>query len=408
MFRSVCSRPVWLSSAVLTIYASGALMMSVSMGARQAQGLLMGPLSTERGWPLATFSLAVALHNLFWGAFQPFTGAAADRWGAARVAAVGALAFALGLMMVAWGGEAQTIIGLGLVSGFGLAATSFSVVLGPVSRAVQPQFRTVAMGTGSALGSLGMMALIPVSQGVIGHLGVVKALWVLAGISLCTLPVAFVLHKGELAAQNAAPTEIGIPQSISQALAEAWGHSGYRLLLAGFFVCGFQLAFIAVHLPGYLALCGMNAGAGATALMVIGGFNVIGTFVVGRLNIRPKYILSAIYLGRAIATLLFVMAPKTEATLLAFAASMGLLWLSTVPPTTGLIANLFGPRYMGMLFGVVFFSHQVGSFLGSWLGGIIYDATLSYDVMWMSTVVAGIFATLVHLPIRDSSVRMAA
>lgn len=397
-------RPAWLTPAVLTIFISGCLMMSISMGARQAQGLLIGPLSAERGWPLATFSLAVALHNLFWGAFQPFTGVAADRWGAARVAALGALAFGLGMMLVAWGGEGPTVIGLGLISGFGLAATSYSVVLGPVGRAVPPHFRTTAMGTGSALGSLGMMAMIPLSQGLIGTLGATNAVWVLACFSLATIPLAFMLHKGEVAAR-ASHAAMGVHQSIREALSEAWGHSGYRLLTLGFFVCGFQLAFIGVHLPGYLALCGMTKGAGATALLVIGGFNVLGTYVAGRLRIRPKYLLSGIYLARAVATFLFVMAPKTEATMLAFAAVMGLLWLSTVPPTTGLIANLFGPRYLGMLFGVVFFSHQIGAFLGSWLGGIIYDATLSYDIMWMSTVVAGIFATLVHLPIRDAGIR---
>ncbi|MBC7907401.1 MAG: MFS transporter, partial [Rhodospirillaceae bacterium] len=341
------------------------------------------------------------------GMFQPFTGAAADRWGAARVAAFGALAFGLGMMMVAWGGEAPTVIGLGLISGFGLAATSYSVVLGPVGRAVSPQFRTTAMGTGSALGSLGMMAMIPLTQGLIGTLGATKAVWVLACFSLVSIPLALVLHKGEVAAR-ASHAAMGAHQSIREALTEAWGHSGYRLLTLGFFVCGFQLAFIGVHLPGYLALCGMTKGAGATALLVIGGFNVIGTFVAARLKMRPKYLLSAIYLARAVATFAFVMGPKNEVTLLAFAAVMGLLWLSTVPPTTGLIANLFGPRYLGMLFGVVFFSHQIGSFLGAWLGGIIYDATLSYDIMWMSTVAAGIFATLVHLPIRDTGVRAAA
>lgn len=400
-------RPAWLTPAVLTIFISGCLMMSVSMGARQAQGLLIGPLSLERGWPLATFSLAVALHNLFWGFFQPFTGAAADRWGAARVAAFGALAFGLGMMLVAWGGEAPTIIGLGLISGFGLAATSYSVVLGPVGRAVAPHFRTTAMGTGSALGSLGMMAMIPMTQGLIGTLGASNTVWILACFSLATIPLALMLHKGEVAAR-ASHTAMGAHQSIREALSEAWGHSGYRLLTAGFFVCGFQLAFIGVHLPGYLALCGMTKGAGATALLVIGGFNVIGTYVAGRLKIRPKYLLSGIYCARAIATFLFVMGPKNEVTLLAFAGTMGLLWLSTVPPTTGLIATLFGPRYLGMLFGVVFFSHQIGSFLGAWLGGIIYDATLSYDIMWMSTVAAGIFATLVHLPIRDAGARAAA
>lgn len=402
------TRPAWLSPAVLTIFVAGCVMMSVSMGARQAQGLLIGPLSLERGWPLATFSLAVALHNLFWGAFQPFTGAAADRWGAARVAAVGALAFGIGMLLVASGGQWATTIGLGLVSGFGLAATSYSVVLGPVGRAVAPQYRTTAMGTGSALGSLGMMALIPVTQGLVGNLGASTAVWILACFSLATIPLSLLLHKGEVAARAAAAAVIHHQQSIGEALREAWGHSGYRLLTAGFFVCGFQLAFIGVHLPGYLALCGMTKGAGATALLVIGGFNVIGTYTAGRLKLRPKYLLSFIYLARAVATFLFVMGPKNEATLLTYAAVMGLLWLSTVPPTTGLIANLFGPRYIGMLFGVVFFSHQIGSFLGAWLGGIVYDATLSYDIMWMSTVVAGVFATLVHLPIKDASVRAAA
>lgn len=401
------TRPAWLSPAVLTIFVAGCVMMSVSMGSRQAQGLLIGPLSLERGWPLATFSLAVALHNLFWGAFQPFTGAAADRWGAARVAAVGALAFGIGMLLVGWGGEWSTIIGLGLVSGFGLAATSYSVVLGPVGRAVAPQYRVTAMGTGSALGSLGMMALIPVTQGLVGALGASTAVLVLAGLSLVSIPLALLLHKGEVAARATAAV-IHHQQSIGEALREAWGHRGYRLLTAGFFVCGFQLAFIGVHLPGYLALCGMTKGAGATALLTIGAFNVIGTYLAGRLKVRPKYLLSAIYLARAVVTFAFVMGPKNEATLLAYAASMGLLWLSTVPPTTGLIAGLFGPRYIGMLFGVVFFSHQIGSFLGAWLGGIVYDRTLSYDVMWMSTVVAGVFATLVHLPIRDASVRAAA
>lgn len=401
------NRPAWLSPAVLTIFVAGCVMMSISMGSRQAQGLLIGPLSADRGWPLATFSLAVALHNLFWGAFQPFTGAAADRWGAARVAAFGALAFGLGMMLVAGGGEWGTIVGLGLVSGFGLAATSFSVVLGPVGRAVAPQYRTTAMGTGSALGSLGMMALIPLTQGLIGSFGATTAIWVLAGLSLTTIPLALLLHKGEVAA-NAAASILHHQQSVGEALREALTHNGYRLLILGFFVCGFQLAFIGVHLPGYLALCGMTKGAGATALLVIGGFNVIGTYVAGRLKWRHKYTLSGIYLARAVATILFVMGPKTEATLLTYAAIMGLLWLSTVPPTTGVIAGMFGARYIGMLFGVVFFSHQIGSFLGAWLGGIVYDATLSYDAMWMATVVAGVFATLVHLPIRDSSLRAAA
>lgn len=400
-------RPVWLNAAVLTIFAGGAALMSVSMGSRQAQGLLMNPLSAERDWPLATFSLAVAVFNLMWGAFQPFTGAAADRFGAARVAAVGAVAYAAGMALVAVGGTTLTVVGLGVVAGFGLAATSFSVVLGPVGRAVAPEHRTSAMGVGSALGSLGMMAMIPVAQGLIAGFGPTGAVWILAAVSLASLPMTLVLARGERMA--AAPAATG-GQSFREALAEAWAHPGYRWLTAGFFVCGFQVTFIGVHLPGYLALCGMREGAGATALLTIGAFNVAGTYLMGRASAvwRPKHVLAAIYLARAVVTFLFVMGPKTEATLLAFAAAIGLLWLSTVPPTTGLIAHIFGPRYLGMLFGVVFFSHQVGSFLGSWLGGVIYDATLSYDAMWMVTAALGIVAALAHLPIGDRSLRQAA
>lgn len=398
-------RPLWLSPAVVTIFIAGCTMMSVSMGARQAQGLLIGPLSAERDWPLATFSLAVAVHNLMWGVFQPFTGAAADRFGAARVAAIGAIAFAIGMMLTAMGGATLSTIGLGVVSGFGLAATSFAVVLGPVGRAVRPEYRTSAMGAGSALGSFGMMAMIPLAQWLIGRYGATQTIWILSTFSLVSLPLALLLHRGEQAART--PLSVVADISMGQALREAWKHRGYRLLAAGFFVCGFQVTFIGVHLPGYLALCGMSKGAGATALLVIGGFNVIGTWMMGQLSqkYRPKHVLSALYLGRAIAVALFVLGPKNEWTLLAFAAAMGLMWLSTVPPTTGLIACVFGPRYLGMLFGVVFFTHQLGSFLGSWLGGIIYDATLSYDVMWMGTAILGIVAALLHLPINDTTLR---
>lgn len=400
-------RPVWLTPAVLTIFMSGAAMMSVSMGSRQSQGLLIGPLSLDRDWPLATFSLAVAVHNLMWGFFQPFTGAAADRWGAARVAALGALAFGIGMIMTASGGAWMTTIGLGVVSGFGLAATSFSVVVGPVSRAVSPQHRTSAMGAAQALGSFGMMAMIPLSQWMIGAYGATQTIWILSTFSLASIPLAIILNKGEKASRPALSVVADL--TVKEALREAWRHPGYRLLAAGFFVCGFQVTFIGVHLPGYLALCGMSQGAGATALLVIGIFNVFGTWMMGQLSqkYRPKHVLSAIYLLRAICTIAFVFGPKNEVTLLAFAASMGLLWLSTVPPTSGLIACVFGPRYLGMLFGVVFFTHQLGSFLGSWLGGIIYDATLSYDVMWMGTAILGVVASLLHLPIDDRSLRNA-
>lgn len=376
------------------------------MGSRQAQGLLIGPLSAERGWPLAVFSLAVALHNLFWGAFQPVAGALADRWGAARVAASGALAFGIGMIMVASGGTWATTIGLGIVAGYGLAATSYSVILGPVGRAVAPADRIVAMGTGSALGSLGMMMLIPLAQGAIAWWGASGTVWLFAVLSLLTIPLSWLLHKGELASGHHATAmrhEPGV--GFRQVLRQAWEQRGYRLLTLGFFVCGFQIAFIGVHLPGYLALCGMSQGAGATALLIIGGFNVLGTLIVARLPYPPQYTLAVIYLSRAAATALFVLGPKTEATLLAFAAVMGLLWLTTVPPTTGVIARLLGVRHIGMLYGVAFFSHQIGAFIGAWLGGVIYDRTLTYDAMWIVTVALGCIAAAMHVPIRTDGPR---
>lgn len=393
----------WVTPATFALVAAGAAMMSVSMGTRQTMGLLIGPLSLERGWPLATFSLAVALQNLLWGAFQPFTGAAADRWGAARVAAFGALASALGLWLAAQGGAMALIVGLGLVAGLGLASTSFAVVLGPVGRAVAPEERTRAMGTASAAGSIGMMAMIPVAQFLIPALGASKTMNALAVIALASIPLALILGWGERTAANGAKAQTMGGQPLRAALGEAMGHRGFQLLILGFFVCGFQIAYIGVHLPGYLQLCGMGAGAGATALLVIGLFNTLGTWGAGQMGrwMRPKFPLAAIYLLRAAATMAFVFGPKNEAALLAFAAVIGLLWLSTVPLTSGLIACVFGPKHLGALFGIVFFSHQVGGFLGAWLGGLVYDATLSYDLMWMATAVLGVMAALVHLPIAD-------
>lgn len=398
-------RPSWLTPAVLTIIVGGATMMSVAMGARQSFGLLIAPLSAQNGWPLATFSLAVALQNLMWGTFQPFTGAAADRWGAARVAAVGAVAYAAGLWLVVSGDPLACVLGLGLLSGLGMAATSHSVVLGPVGRAVAPEQRQRALGGAAAAGSVGMILLIPVADWLVRAQGATFTLLTLSALCLLSLPFALLMNKGERAAAKPAAALAGAGQSLREAVREAAAHSGYRYLTAGFFVCGFQLAFIAVHLPGYLQLCGMSAGAGATALLVIGLFNTLGTWAVGLVRWRAKHTLSAIYLLRAVAVLAFVLGPKTEWALLIFAAAMGLLWLSTVPPTSGLIAGVFGPRHMGTLFGIVFFSHQIGGFLGAWLGGVIYDRTLSYDAMWMVTAALGVAAALIHLPIADKTLR---
>ncbi|MGE5547726.1 MAG: MFS transporter [Solirubrobacterales bacterium] len=395
-------RPVWMTAGVLTLVAAGAAMMSVSMGARQTWGLLIGPLSTERGWPLATFSLAVALQNLLWGAFQPFSGAAADRWGSARVAVVGALAYALGLAMVALGGPWTAVAGLGVVSGLGIACTSFAVVLGAVGRSVGPESRSSALGFASAAGSLGMVGMIPVASNLIPAYGPTTTVWVLAVLCLASVPFAAIIARAERGTAHPS-VHLAVGQTLAEALADALRHTGFRLLTVGFFVCGFQIAFIGVHLPNYLALCGMPKSAGATALLVLGAFNVVGTWLAGQLgtHFRPKYVLAATYLLRAVAATAFVFGPKTDLTMMAFAAALGMMWLSTVPLTSGLIASVFGPKHMGALFGIVFFSHQVGAFVGSWLGGIVYDRTLSYDSMWITTVLLGIAASLIHLPIGD-------
>jgi predicted MFS family arabinose efflux permease len=391
-------RPVWLTPSVAAIIAAGAVVMSASLGARQPQGLLLDPLSIERGWPFATFSLAVALQNLLWGVFQPFAGAAADRWGAARVAALGAVAYAIGLVMMVAGGPAMTVVGLGVVAGAGIAATTFSVVLGTVGRAVEPRYRSSALGLASAAGSFGMMLAIPLCAWLIRAYGPDATLLVLAALCLGSIPFAWLLGRAEAAAGPPPPGP-----SLREALKEAVGHSGYRLLILGFFVCGFQIAYIAVHLPNYLQLCGMGTGAGATALLTIGLFNVLGSWLAGQLGgrFRSKYVLSAIYLLRVVAVVAFVWSPKSETALIAFTAAMGLLWLSTVPLTSGLVALLFGPKHMGSLFGIVFLSHQIGAFVGSWAGGEIYDATLSYEPMWIATAALGLLAAVLHLPIAD-------
>lgn len=391
-------RPRWLTPALVLLILAGAVVMSAALGARQTFGLLVGPLSAERMWPVATFSLAVAMQNLLWGVFQPFTGAAADRWGAGWVAVGGAVVYALGLWLAAVGGPFGTVAGLGVLSGLGLAAMSFSVVLGAVGRAVAPEHRSSALGAASSMGSLGMVLTIPLASSLVASHGSKATLMVLAVLCLLTIPFA-----GLLARQEKRPAGQGGGQNLREALRDATRHRGYRLLVVGFFVCGFQIAFIGVHLPNYLQLCGMTAGAGATALFTIGLFNVLGSWLAGHLGgrFRSKYLLSAIYLGRVVAVIAFVWSPKSEATLLAFAAAMGLMWLSTVPLTSTLVAFLFGPKHMGSLFGIVFLSHQVGAFVGSWVGGAVYDATLSYEPMWITTAILGLVATVLHLPIND-------
>ncbi|BBK37936.1 MFS transporter [Allostella sp. ATCC 35155] len=393
--------PRSLRPAVLAIVAAS-LVMSAAMGARQSFGLVISPFSFDHGLPVTLVAFAIALHNLVWGLAQPFAGAAADRWGAAPVVAAGAILFAGGLAAAALAPSGPVLVlGLGVLVGIGISGTSFGVVLAAVGRHAPPERRSSALGLASAGGSLGQVGLVPLVQHASEGWGIGTALLLLAACVLVVAPLGLLLdRRGEPGAEEAGR---GAPTSLRAALAGAMRHRGYRLLTLGFFTCGFQLAFIATHLPAYLLTCHMPAALGATALAAIGLFNMAGSWLCGWLGgrMRPQQVLGWLYLLRGIAIAAFFLAPKTEATVLAFAAVMGLMWLGTVPLTNGLIARIFGIRHLGTLFGIVFLSHQVGSFLGAWLGGWVFDATGSYAAIWIATALAGLVAALLHFPIDD-------
>ena len=384
----------------LVVILAGCLISVVGFGARSSLGLFLEPLTAARGFTRETFGLALAIQNLFWGLGLPVAGALADRHGASRVILAGALVYALGL----WG-MAGTTSGAGLhlfagvLAGLGIAFSAFSLALAAMVRVVGPERRTFVLGLGTAAGSAGQVLFSPLAQGLIASFGWGEALRIVALVTLAMVPLALALPRGNPAAGGVAIVE----QTLGQALAEAVGHRGFVLLTAGFFVCGFHVAFITVHFPAYVADLGLPASVGAWSLALIGLANIAGSFGAGWLGQRfsKRYGLSSIYALRALAILALLLAPKTAFAIYAFATAMGVLWLSTVPLTTGLIAQVFGVRYMATLFGLVFLSHQVGSFLGVWLGGALHDRTGSYDGMWWAGVALGLLAALVHLPIDE-------
>jgi predicted MFS family arabinose efflux permease len=386
------------------VIVSGSLVLSVAMGTRQTFGLFIDPFSFDRGVPVGVIALAIALHNLVWGLAQPFAGAAADRYGAAPVVAFGAVVFATGLAVAAIApGGAVLVIGMGLLVGIGIACTTFAVVLTAVGRAAPPEKRSMAMGWASAGGSLGQVAIVPVAQMATQEWGLSISLLGLASLVLLAVPFGFVLDRGK---SNAEPKSGLQTPTLSEILSEAGAHRGYRLLTLGFFTCGFQLAFIATYLPGYLTLCHMPVGLGATALALIGLFNMAGSWLCGWLGgrFRQQYVLGWLYLIRAVAIGAFFLLPKSDESVVLFAAVMGLTWLGTVPLTSGWVAKVFGTAHLGTLFGVCFFSHQVGSFLGAWLGGFVFDMTGSYSYVWGLTAASGVMAALLHFPIKDRMV----
>ncbi|MGK9169571.1 MFS transporter [Inquilinus limosus] len=389
------------------VILAGALIMSAAMGSRQTFGLFIGPFSFDRGLPVMLTAFAIAVHNLVWGFAQPFAGAAADRWGSAPVVAFGAVAFAAGLVLTAMASSgAMLVLGLGLLVGIGISCTTFGVVLTALGRAAPPEKRSMAMGLASAGGSLGQVLLVPLAQWVTDLSGTTASLLVLAGCLVAVAPLGLFLDRRDGAAP--APAEAALP--LRAAVAQALGHRGYRLLTLGFFTCGFQLAFIGTHLPNYLLLCHMPAGLGATALALVGLFNMVGSWGCGWLGgrFRQHHVLGWLYLIRGAAIAAFFLAPKSEASVVLFAAVMGLTWLGTVPLTSGLVAKVFGTRHLGTLFGVCFLSHQIGSFLGAWAGGYVFDVTGSYALVWIATAVAGLVAALLHFPIDDAPVAVTA
>ena len=394
-------RPWWRNPTL--VIAAGCAIAVVTFGARTSFGLFTAPLADLRGWDREAFAFAIAVQNLMWGACQPFAGAIADRYGAGRVLAAGGAIYAVGvaLMSISTTPGALALSG-GVLVGLGLAGGSFTIVIAAFARLVAPERRSWAMGLATAAGSMGQFLFAPLGQGFISAYGPATALLLLSGfVALVPLLAVSLTGRGE-------PDPGEAPVSARGALRSALSHPSYLLLTSGFFVCGFHIAFISTHLPPYLTDLGFSTGLAAWSLSLIGLFNVIGAYSAGILGgtYPRRLLLSGIYLGRGIAFALFVLIPASTATVLLFAAAIGLLWLSTVPLTSGLVALMFGTRHVGMLFGVVFLSHQVGAFAGALLGGTLYEATGTYDVMWALCIVLSVAAAIVHLPIRERAARV--
>lgn len=392
-----------LSRTGFWILLSGALILALSLGIRHGFGLFLAPMSAEFGWGRETFAFAIALQNLIWGIAQPFTGAIADRFGAMRTVLVGGILYAIGLVLMGYSDSAFSLsLSAGLLIGIGLSGTSFSVILGAVGRAVPLERRSMAMGISAAAGSFGQFAMLPGTLGLISWLGWSAALLALGLLVALIVPLSGLMRDKPLPIQ-------GHEQTLGEALREAAGHSGFWLLSLGFFVCGFQVVFIGVHLPAYLVDRHLPATVGTTVLALVGLFNVFGTYIAGWLGGRmskPK-LLTGLYLLRGVVIVAFLWAPLTVWTAYAFGIAMGLLWLSTVPLTNGTVATLFGVRNLSMLGGITFLFHQIGAFLGGWLGGYVYDHTGNYDLVWQISILLSLLAGLLNWPVRERPVERA-
>lgn len=391
--------PLW---AVVTC---GCLIAAINFGPRSSMGFYLNPITMERGWGRETFSLAMAWQNLLWGLGATVFGAFADRFGTAKTLSIGAVIYAAGILAMSWAPTPLAFHFAGVLVGLGVAGSAFGIVMAAFGRAVSAENRTLVFGFATAAGSFGQFLFSPVTQGLIVTFGWHDSLTILAAM-MATIPLLAIPLQGKPAAKM----YHGHDQSIGEALKEAFGHRSFLLLTAGFFVCGFQVAFITTHFPAYIRDLGLDPKWGVYALMLIGLFNIVGSLGSGWLGVRmPKrWILSFIYAARAVVFAIFVLTPASPTSVVVFACVIGVLWLSTVPPTNALVALMFGTRYLAMLGGIVFFSHQIGSFLGVWLGGALYDLNKSYDPVWWMGVALGIFAAIVHLPIREVAVERSA
>ena len=390
-----------MTRAAVAVLTAGVAILIFAMGIRQAFGIFLTPVAIDLEIGRQAFGLAIAVQNLLWGLAQPAVGAIADRFGAVRVTIVGALLYAAGLALTTMASDPLGLnVTLGVLIGLALSGTTYVTVLGAVGRVVPAERRSLAFGLCTAAGSFGMFAVVPGAQALLDAFGWQEAFLILAIAVSLLVPLSLGLRPADRVTTSSAAGG----QSLWQAVRQARGHGSYWLLNAGFFVCGFHVAFIATHLPAYLGDNGMPMAVNGWALAMIGLFNIFGSYIFGLLGgrLRQKYVLSALYLARAGVIALFVMVPLTPTSAILFGAAIGFLWLGTVPLTSGLVAKFFGVQYLSMLYGFVFMFHQIGAFLGAWGAGYAFDVFGSYDAVWIASIALGLFAALIHLPIRDA------
>nr|WP_315185301.1 MFS transporter [uncultured Albidiferax sp.] len=394
------------SLSLTQLLICGGAIVTLSMGIRHGFGLWLQPITQAQGWTRETFAFAIAIQNLTWGVSGVFAGMLADKLGAFKVMLAGAVLYALGLVGMAYAPTPLLFtLSAGVLLGMAQAGTTYAVVYGVIGRNVAADKRSWAMGIAAAAGSFGQFLMVPTEGLLISHLGWQQALVVLGGAALLIMPLAWGLREPGFGGAQAVPRD----QTIGEALKEAFKYPSFQLLMAGYFVCGFQVVFIGVHMPSYLRDKGLSPQVASYALALIGLFNVFGTYAAGTLgqHMQKKTILSFIYFARAVVISIFLLAPLSPMSVYIFAAVMGVLWLSTVPPTNAALAQIFGIQHMSMLSGFVFLSHQIGSFMGVWLGGFLYDRNGNYDMVWYIAIALGVFAGLVNLPVKEAPIRRA-